>query len=301
MPTLRALECLIAVLDSGSVTEAAARLHLSQPALSHQIAALERELGTPVLERLPRGVRATAAGRAIAADARAAVAAAERVVAGGRAVAAGATGQLRIACADSMSASLLAPVLRVWHRRRPEVRLTLSELSSADAMAEMVAIGTADLALGPRPSRWEGHLVVIGTEEIVAVLPDAGKPPAAMTLADVAERPVVHYHPDNGLGAWLDEVAAGRGVALTAATRTRQATTAAQLAAAGLGTALVPTSALTVTFPGAVRSLRPPLTREVVCLTSTPGDPLVRRFLTDLHRRGVSVPSPIAAQLTARQ
>ncbi|MEU5761989.1 LysR family transcriptional regulator [Nocardia sp. NPDC047648] len=302
MPTLRALECLIAVLDSGSVTEAAARLHLSQPALSHQIASLERELGTPVLERLPRGVRATAAGRAIAADARAAVAAAERVVAGGRAVAAGATGELRIACADSMSASLLAPVLRVWHRRRPEVRLTLSEVSSADAMAEMVAIGTADLALGPRPSRWEGHLVVIGNEEIVAALPDdAGKPPAAMTLADIAERPVVHYHPDNGLSAWLDEVAAGRGVVLTAATRTRQAGTAAQLAAAGLGTALVPTSALTATFPGAVRSLRPPLTREVVCLTSTPGDPLVRRFLTDLHRRGVPVPSPIAAQLTARE
>lgn len=68
MPTLRALECLVAVLEFGSVTEAAARLHLSQPALSHQIAALERELGTPVLQRLPRGVRATAAGRAIATD-----------------------------------------------------------------------------------------------------------------------------------------------------------------------------------------------------------------------------------------
>ncbi|WP_290053544.1 helix-turn-helix domain-containing protein, partial [Amycolatopsis solani] len=71
MPTLRALECLGAVLDAGSITEAAARLHLSQPALSHQIGALERELGAPVLERLPRGVRPTAAGRAILADARA--------------------------------------------------------------------------------------------------------------------------------------------------------------------------------------------------------------------------------------
>ncbi|MFI2285102.1 LysR family transcriptional regulator [Nocardia beijingensis] len=302
MPTLRALECLVAVLNSGSVTEAAARLHLSQPALSHQIAALERELGTPVLERLPRGVRATATGRAIAADARAAVAAAERVVATGRAVAAGARGQLRIACADSMSASLLAPVLRAWHRRRPEVHLVLAELSSADAMAEMVSAGTADLALGPRPSRWEGHLVVIGTEEIVAVSPQGGgEPPAAVTFADIAAQPVVHYHPDNGLGAWLDEIAAGRGVALTASTRTRQATTAAQLAAAGLGIALVPTSALTATFSGAVRSLRPPLVREVVCLTATPGDPLVRRFLEDLRRRGVPVPSPIAAQLTARE
>ncbi|WP_159845595.1 LysR family transcriptional regulator [Nocardia sp. CY41] len=302
MPTLRALECLVAVLDSGSVTEAAARLHLSQPALSHQIAALERELGTPVLERLPRGVRATAAGRAVAADARAAVAAAERVVAGGRAVAAGAQGQLRIACADSMSASLLAPVLRAWHRRRPGIHLVLAESSSADAMAEMVSRGTADLALGPRPSRWEGHLVVIGTEEIVAVSPpDAAKRPATVTLADIAARPVVHYHSDNGLGAWLDDVAARRGVVLTAATRTRQATTAAQLAAAGLGTALVPTSALPATFSGVVRSLRPTLVREVVGITATPSDPLVRRFLEDLRRRGIPVPSPIAVQLTARE
>ncbi|MEU6191395.1 hypothetical protein [Nocardia sp. NPDC047038] len=60
-------------------------------------------------------------------------------------------------------------------------------------------------------------------------------------------------------------------------------------------------SALTATFSGAVRSLRPPLVREVVCLTATPGDPLVRRFLEDLRQRGVPVPSPIAAQLTARE
>jgi DNA-binding transcriptional ArsR family regulator len=68
MTTLRALECLVAVVDEGSVTAAAAALHMSQPALSHQIAALERELGTPVVERLGRGVRVTAAGRAAAGE-----------------------------------------------------------------------------------------------------------------------------------------------------------------------------------------------------------------------------------------
>ncbi|WP_040733903.1 LysR family transcriptional regulator, partial [Nocardia tenerifensis] len=127
MATLRALECLVAVLDFGSVTEAAARLHMSQPALSHQLAALEREIGTPVVQRLPRGVRATAAGRAIVADARVALAAAERVVTVGRAVAAGAQGQLRIACAESMTAGLLAPVLRGWRRRHPDVHVALHE------------------------------------------------------------------------------------------------------------------------------------------------------------------------------
>src|ERR1700742_4097911 len=84
MATLRALECLVALVDAGSVTGAAAALRVSQPALSHQIAALERELGTPVIHRLGRGVRITAAGLAAATEARAALRAAEASVRVGR-------------------------------------------------------------------------------------------------------------------------------------------------------------------------------------------------------------------------
>ena len=57
MVSMRVLECLVTIADQGSLTRAAAVLHLSQPALSHQIAAIEREVGTPVIERLPRGIR----------------------------------------------------------------------------------------------------------------------------------------------------------------------------------------------------------------------------------------------------
>ncbi|MEV2222232.1 LysR family transcriptional regulator [Nocardia vinacea] len=300
MATLRALECLVAVLDYGSVTEAAARLHMSQPALSHQIAALEREIGTPVVQRLPRGVRPTAAGRAIVTDARAALTAAERVVSTGRAVAEGIEGQLRIGCAESMTAGLLAPVLRTWHRRHPGIQLALTELSSADALAELAASGQVDIAIGPQSSHWDRQLDVIGTEEIVAVLPTTEQASVALTFADIASQPIVHYHPDNGLGAWLDEIAADHGITLTAATRTRQATTAAQLAAAGLGVALVPTTALAASFSGAVASMKPRLIRNVVAMTCTPNDPLVQRFTADLQRRGIPVPASIAARLTPR-
>ena len=68
MLSMRALECLVAIVEQGSLTQAAAVLHISQPALSHQIAAIEQELGTPVIERLPRGIRPTAAGLAVAAE-----------------------------------------------------------------------------------------------------------------------------------------------------------------------------------------------------------------------------------------
>jgi DNA-binding transcriptional LysR family regulator len=70
MTTLRTLECLIALVDHGSISAAAAALNMSQPAVSHQIAALEKELGVSMVERLRRGVRITTAGRATAEHAR---------------------------------------------------------------------------------------------------------------------------------------------------------------------------------------------------------------------------------------
>lgn len=83
MVSMRALGCLVTIVERGSLTKAAV-LHMSQPALSHQIAAIEREVGTPVIERLPRGIRPTAAGLAAAAEARIALAAADRAIIAGR-------------------------------------------------------------------------------------------------------------------------------------------------------------------------------------------------------------------------
>src|ERR1700678_2855776 len=105
MVSMRGLECLVAIVEQGSLTKAAAVLHLSQPALSHQLAAIERELGTPVIERLPRRIRPTAAGLAAAAEARIALAAADRVVLAGRRVAAGGGGPVRNPGAGDMTGS----------------------------------------------------------------------------------------------------------------------------------------------------------------------------------------------------
>ncbi|MEU0091057.1 LysR family transcriptional regulator [Kribbella sp. NPDC006257] len=302
MATLRALECLVAVLDTGSVTKAAATLHLSQPALSHQLAGLEREIGTPLLERLPRGVRPTTAGRAIADDARTAIAAAERVLTVGQSVAQGAEGHLRIACAVSMTAALLAPVLRTWYRRRPGITFTLTELTSADALADLVESGRADLAIGPRPTQWNGSTDLVGIEEVVAAM--VPRHPLARTdsvsFAEITQYRTVGYHPDNGLDAWLTEVAARERVVLSPVMRTRQTTTAAELAAAGLGIALVPTTALPSGYAGSIRRLDPPLTRDIVVLTPSTGDPVVRAFINDLTRRGLPTPKPIATKLADR-
>lgn len=295
MTTLRALECLVALVDAGSVTGAATALQMSQPALSHQIAALEKELGTPVVHRLGRGVRVTAAGHAAADEARIALRAAEQAVRIGRRVGSGEDGRLRIACAETMTAWLLVPVLRQWRTRRAGVVLELTEHTSSDSMTALVAAGAADLAIGPRPSPTQEHIEVLGDEEVVVVAPTghdfANRP--SVPIQDLAAQPFVHYTPDNGLCAWVDQLAARHEVVLDPVLRTRSPRTAAQLAAAGMGVTIVPVSALASRPPGVVRRLAPLVRRDVVVVVGSPSDVLAQRFVADLRRRGLPSASPL--------
>ncbi|MFJ1595945.1 LysR family transcriptional regulator [Streptomyces sp. NPDC088261] len=291
MATLRALECLVALVDEGSVTRAAAALHLSQPALSHQIAALERELDTPVVERLSRGVRVTAAGRAAAADARIALKAAERAVAAGRDVAAGRAGRIRLACAETMTVWLLVSLLRRWRSRRPEVRIDLMEFTSTDAMVEILMAGEADLVVGPEPTGTTAHVERLGDEEMLVVCPEehrfAGR--SSVRVEDLVGEPFVHYTSDNGNAAWVDRFVSSHQVSLSPVLRTRSPRTAAQLAGAGMGVSIVPASALAVRPAGAVLRFDPPVRRAVVAITTVPSDALVALFLRDLRNQGLPV------------
>jgi DNA-binding transcriptional LysR family regulator len=280
----------VAIVEQGSLTKAAAVLHLSQPALSHQIAAIERELGTPVIERLPRGTRPTAAGLAAAAEARIALAAAEQAVLAGRRVAAGAGGRIRIACAETMTAWVLVPGLRDWRRRFPDVELDLKEYTSADRMLEVLRAGQADVAIGPRPTLTDEHIEVLGSEEIVVVASPEHRfsELSAVPLAELSSEALVHYDPGNGFGQWVDLFAARRGVALPVPTlRTGSPRTAAQLAAAGMGVAIVPFSALVPRPAGTIRSLEPAELRDIVVVVAAPHDDLLRRFVSDLTQRGL--------------
>ncbi|MFC0582197.1 LysR family transcriptional regulator [Micrococcoides hystricis] len=65
------MEYFLAVAQTGSITAAAHKLHMTQPPLSQAIAALERDLGVALLDRQPRGVELTEAGKVLAQDGRA--------------------------------------------------------------------------------------------------------------------------------------------------------------------------------------------------------------------------------------
>ena len=289
MTTLRTLECLVALVDHGSVSAAAAALHMSQPALSHQIASLEKELGAPVAERLWRGVRVTAAGRATAEEARVALRAAEQAVQIGQRVGRAGAGRIRISCIETMTAWLLLPVLRQWRSRRPDVHLDLSEFINTDAMVEVLEAGRTDIAFGIRPTHTDAHIEVFGKADVVVVAA-AGHPFAGLStvpFSALAGEPFVHYHPENGLADWVDQLAARHGVVLEPVLRTRSGRTGAQLAAAGMGVTIVPVSALPSRPAGTVRRLRPAVEVDIVGVVAAPSDTLVRQFVADVRRRGL--------------
>jgi DNA-binding transcriptional LysR family regulator len=289
MVTLRALECLVALADEGSMTKAAAALHMSQPAFSHQIAVFERELGTPVAQRLTRGVRFTAAGVAATEEARVALDAASRAVIAGQRVGKGLGGRLRIACAETMTPWVLAPVLRRWRARWPDVELDLEEHTSSDRMIEELMANRTDLVVGPEPTSTTAHVEVLGLEEMVVVA-SANHPFAAadsVAVKELAGQPFVHYQPENGMSTWVDDFMAPHGVPLSVVLRTYSPRTAAQLAGAGVGVAIAPLSALVGRFSAEARSFEPRVQRKVIAVTLTPADVLVRRFIADLKRAGL--------------
>ncbi|MFI9159408.1 LysR substrate-binding domain-containing protein [Kitasatospora aureofaciens] len=302
-PTLRQLEYLAAVVDTGSFTRAAEQLHVTQPALSHQIRALETALGGPLLERLPRSVRLTPTGRAVLPHARAALAEADRLQAVARRATGLEEGELEVAAVYSISLGILPPVLRAWHRRHPGVRIRLREYAHADRLQEAMAAGRADLAIGPAPEGWEGPIRELGVEEFTVVLA-ADDPLADDSLADdglregrregtagsvalgaLADRAWVHYAPDNGLADLLDQACARAGFHPRVAVRAEQTSAAPLLAAAGLGPALVPADIIPPQFDGLLLRPDPPIRRTLTAYTRTRPDPLTVAFAELLAER----------------
>ncbi|WP_149562473.1 LysR family transcriptional regulator [Streptomyces cacaoi] len=240
--SLRQMEYLVTVVEEASFTRAAEALHVTQSALSHQIKALERDVGGPLLERLPRGVRLTPMGRAFLPDAELAVRSARQARRAARAAAGAEGGELEIATVHGLAVGpLVAPVAEM-RGRHPEVLLRLHEYATEDELRERMARGIADLAVGYRWDDWDGPVWRIGEEEVVLVVPD-GDPlcgadaDGPVPLERLADRGWVRC----GMEPWidglpfLDLVCRRAGFTPRTAVRAQHPTTAARLAAAGAG------------------------------------------------------------------
>jgi DNA-binding transcriptional LysR family regulator len=283
---LRQLRYFLAIADDGSFTRAAEQLLVAQPSLSQQIKSLEHELGGPLLERLPKGVRLTAAGKAFLPEARAAVAHADRARRNARSALGLEAGELEVATVTSVAFGLLPPAFKRWHRRHPATTITLREYTHRRALDDAVRIGVGDIAVGPRPPQWPGPVVELGWEEFVAVLPTSdplSKTKRPVPLEVLADRDWVLFGPGHGLSELVLETCTRAGFTPRRTVETGQVAAAAHLAAAGLGVTIVPNNIVPSGLHAAVRRLKSPLVRQLVAFTRQDWSPLAEAFLAVLQ------------------
>lgn len=253
---LRHLRYFLAVADEGSVTRAAARLHISQPPLSLQIKELERWVGVPLFDRTPKGMLLTAAGLAFQAEARQTLHSAQVAQHAARRAHQGETGRLRVGFTTSaVFHPVVTGALRAFRSTWPQVQVVLEE-SNSTRLTEGLMSGALDAAF-LRPSGAEPPVLQVHhfkDEAMKVVLPYghalAHRQRVALSL--LASEPFVLFPRSVGPGLHDAVVKACReaGFEPQRGPETLQLSSVIHLVAAGMGVALVPASMMQIRLPG---------------------------------------------------
>jgi DNA-binding transcriptional LysR family regulator len=284
------LRILREVVRQGSFSLAAHALHLTQPAVSRQIATLEREVGTRLLDRTVQGVRPTEAGSVLVQHADAVVAALAAAEAGLGEVIGIRRGRLRVTAFPTAAVTLLLPSVIAFRHAHPDVEVLVDDAASGEGIRR-VRDGEADLALA---FRGPYEALDAGGVELVHLLDD----PMYVALPPkhrLVRRRRVHLRQLAGDGWVVGStseltrhacIAAGFEPRIVA--RTDQALVSHGLVAAGAGVTLVTGLGLPrARRELAIRPLEEPIVREVsaAVLPGRPRAPAVEELLRRLDTR----------------
>ena len=265
--SLDQLRALIEVVELGSFTEAAKRLHLTQPAISQQIRELENRCGLQLVERIGKRAFATPAGSELILYGRRIMAEAEHAMTAVRYHKDGTAGRVRIGAGPTALAYLLPPVLRKLRDAYPDIEISVTTGTTHSISAALLA-NEIDIGFTALPVEADDlDAVPVRADPMVAILPATEHAiPAKVTPADVAERTLILEYqrvPHRQLSrAWLH---AG-GVDVKPALEFDNIEAIKAAVSAGLGMSIVPAPAMTQGPPVnsvVVRPLDPPLMRTL--------------------------------------
>jgi DNA-binding transcriptional LysR family regulator len=303
---LRHLRYFIAVAEELHFGRAAERLRIAQPPLSRQIRDLEREIGAPLFERVPRGVELTAAGSAFLPEARLTLVQAERAQRTAQRAARGETGRLRVGFVEAATHSGILPdVLSFFRAHMPSIGLSLCELDPLN-QTEAFQDGRIDLGVLHSPpldaDRWL-RVEEIYSEPVVLALPKshplAGR--TRLTLANLAKESFVFF-PRHVEPAMYDDIIASCRAAGFSPRVVQEANgwhTLVSLVSAGVGLAFVPRSLAEFDQRGVVyrpvRDLEVEMTLSAVWKRGEKS-PVRERFVTALRAVASARPRSSAAR-----
>jgi DNA-binding transcriptional LysR family regulator len=212
MRHLKLLTHVVEVARMGSIRKAAEHLNLTPSAMNRRIQDLEAEVGTPLFERRPRGVKLTTAGEMFVRYARSQIADAGRMKSHVEDLRGLRRGPILIACSQALALDFLALRIANFQKQHPKVTFDLKVMDHDRALAALAAYDV-DLALIYRPTMWPTLRVIASVpQRLVAIVradhPFAGR--KSVRLSECAEYPAAL--PDRTLSGRqiLDEVTTRR-------------------------------------------------------------------------------------------
>lgn len=289
MLDLRRLQVLAALEAEGTMTAAAAVLHLSTSAVSQQITLLEREVSLPLLERVGRRVRLNEAGRSLVAHYRQIAAAVESAETNLALFRTDVRGTVTISTFPSFCSTILPQALMALRRRYPELTALVRDMEPVESAAGLRA-GTIDVAVVDDLHDVSSEGVVssvLASDEIVLCLPAAYEPlPASeVALADLADERWIFDSAGSAFEVFTRDLCQRAGFEPTVVAHCSNLIAMLGLVRAGFGVALM--SELNLgreTDDILVRRLQPLCTRDLLVLTrSTRLTPAVRAVVHELR------------------
>jgi DNA-binding transcriptional LysR family regulator len=241
--TLDDLRVFVAVCRAGNLSAVARDLGCTQSAVSQHVKRLERETGVSLLERRPRGVVPTDAGRLLEEAAAEGIAGLDLAVRRLREQVAGESGCVRVATGATTVRHFMSDAVVAFRRRHPEVNLEFRTVSSGRGSFDALADGTLDLAwitLGP-PARGIEQRPVFELPWVLAVRADDPLAPRpSLDAAELSGLRLTRLPPNSASAAHLDAACAELDVRLVHDTSVADWDTALLLAELGVGRAVVP-------------------------------------------------------------
>jgi LysR family nitrogen assimilation transcriptional regulator len=294
---LRQIRYFVGVSEAGSLLKASARLHIAQPALGQQIAALEHDVGARLFDRSSRGVTLTEAGKAFLEHAKVLLADAERARAAVRDSSRVPSGEVAIGLPTTVTLIATVPILQACRERLPQVRIRIVEAYSG-FLREWLVSGRLDLALlyGDQPDAVLAKQPLL--EDRLALVTAAGGAalPRKPALSTLARWPLVLPGRDHGLRRIVDDACESAGIALNVVAEIESLPSVKRAVEAGIGSTILPLGA--VADEAAAGRLRaaaidsPSMLRRVVCATpvtrpGTVAGGAVARLVVDVLRQMV--------------
>ena len=242
----QSLRCFLRIAELGSFGRAAQVLNLTQPTLSRRIALLERELRAQLFIRHQRGISLTPAGIALNSRALSVVRQLDELQEDVATLDREPNGSIAVGLPPSLIAVLNGPLIEMYCRKFPRVNLFIHE-GISNLVAEKLIDGELDMALmfSTRSHLRNISVKILATEEMVlASAPHCSPTKARLTMSDVSSLPLVLYRLPNYIRWRVDVAFQQQDIQPKVMAETNTLSMLLELARRGVGSAILPRSAV---------------------------------------------------------